>query len=563
MGVFPATRLLGDFDRKALPRPGRRFDDCASNCSVPLNNSGASRLSMQILCLKAPDVAKVAEEALNDLIAWITGGVGEIGVFDATNTTRERREWIVERCKSHHLDVLFVEPICDDPKIIEENVLEVKVHSPDYVGKDKDEAMRDFMKRMEHYEAQYVPIDDNLDKHWSYIKIFNQGQRYLVNRIEGNINSRIAYYLMNIRVRKRTIYVARHGETEFNLSGRIGGDSSLSPEGKKFAIQLAAFMKQENVPDLKVWTSYLSRTIQTAEHIPVTTIEHWKALDELDAGVCDGMTYAEIQEKYPYDFAMRDADKYHFRYPMGESYQDLVGRLEPVMMELERQSSVLVICHQAVARCLLAYFEDRPQEELPYIRVPLHTVFKLTPIAYRCIVERIHLQVPAVDTHRPKPACGFTIRYPQKMVTHSMKTRCVLLTARFGFSGDHNLDEFPASVARWAMEKHKRSIARGAVKTSLLNFVRLRCDGSSLEVESSRQHLQFAAATEFHVLLITKACTCESPPESFVDLDYACDIVFISEEGYAQVLLNKLTTIIQTFDMNLQSANSCFRKCSL
>lgn len=347
---------------------------------------------------------KVAEEALNDLIAWITGGVGEIGVFDATNTTRERREWIVEQCRSHHLDVLFVEPICDDPKIIEENVLEVKVHSPDYVGKDKDEAMRDFMKRMEHYEAQYVPIDDNLDKHWSYIKIFNQGQRYLVNRIEGNINSRIAYYLMNIRVRKRTIYVARHGETEFNLSGRIGGDSSLSPAGKKFAIQLGAFMKQENVPDLKVWTSYLNRTIQTAEHIPVTTIEHWKALDELDAGVCDGMTYAEIQEKYPYDFAMRDADKYHFRYPMGESYHDLVGRLEPVMMELERQSSVLVICHQAVARCLLAYFEDRPQEELPYIRVPLHTVFKLTPIAYRCIVERIHLQVPAVDTHRPKPA---------------------------------------------------------------------------------------------------------------------------------------------------------------
>jgi len=35
---------------------------------------------------------------------------------------------------------------------------------------------------------------------------------------------------------------------------------------------------------------------------------------------------------------------------------DVVSRLEPVMMELERQQNVLVVAHQAVARCLLAYF---------------------------------------------------------------------------------------------------------------------------------------------------------------------------------------------------------------
>ncbi|THD26647.1 6-phosphofructo-2-kinase / fructose-2 6-bisphosphatase [Fasciola hepatica] len=346
---------------------------------------------------------KIAEEALEDMISWLVSDQGDIGVFDATNTTRERRLWIMEKCKSRHLDVLFVESICSDPKVIEENVLEVKVNSPDYVGMDKEKAMEDFMKRMHHYEAQYVPIDDDLDKDWSYIKIFNQGQRYLANHIEGNVNSRIAYYLMNIRVRKRTIYLTRHGETDLNLAGKIGGDASLSPRGREFAMELAKFMSQENLKDLKVWTSHLKRTIETAELVPCTSIAHWKALDELDAGVCDGMTYREIQEKYPADFARRDADKYHYRYPMGESYEDLVGRLEPVIMELERQTSVLVICHQAVARCLLAYFEDKNQDELPYLRVPLHTVFKLTPVAYRCIVERVQLQVPAVDTHRPKP----------------------------------------------------------------------------------------------------------------------------------------------------------------
>lgn len=42
--------------------------------------------------------------------------------------------------------------------------------------------------------------------------------------------------------------------------------------------------------------------------------------------------------------------------------EDLVQRLEPVIMELERQENVLlVICHQAVMRCLLAYFLTRRQ----------------------------------------------------------------------------------------------------------------------------------------------------------------------------------------------------------
>lgn len=42
-------------------------------------------------------------------------------------------------------------------------------------------------------------------------------------------------------------------------------------------------------------------------------------------------------------------------------------------------------------------------EELPYLRVPLHTVIKLTPVAYGCEMEQFQLPVAAVDTHREKP----------------------------------------------------------------------------------------------------------------------------------------------------------------
>lgn len=58
---------------------------------------------------------------------------------------------------------------------------------------------------------------------------------------------------------------------------------------------------------------------------------------------------------------------YSFRYPRGESYEDLVARLEPVIMELERQGNVLLIAHQAVLRCLMAYFLDEPSSEYDVI----------------------------------------------------------------------------------------------------------------------------------------------------------------------------------------------------
>uniref|UniRef100_A0A672LUQ8 6-phosphofructo-2-kinase/fructose-2,6-bisphosphatase-like n=1 Tax=Sinocyclocheilus grahami TaxID=75366 RepID=A0A672LUQ8_SINGR len=325
-----------------------------------------------------------------------------VQVFDATNTTRERREVILTFAKENGYKVFFVESLCDDPEIIAENIKQVKLSSPDYVNCDKEEAVTDFLKRIDCYKLTYVPLDDDKDRNLSYIKIFNVGSRYLVNQVQDHIQSRIVYYLMNIHVTPRTIYLCRHGESELNLLGRIGGDSGLSSGGMKFAAALGTYIRGQCILDLKIWTSHMRRTIQTAEAIGVP-YEQWKALNEIDAGVCEEMTYEEIQDHFTEEFALRDQDKYRYRYPKGESYEDLVQRLEPVIMELERQENVLVICHQAVMRCLLAYFLDKTSDELPYLKCPLHTVMKLTPVAYGCEVESIFLNVEAVNTHRDRP----------------------------------------------------------------------------------------------------------------------------------------------------------------
>ncbi|XP_054640567.1 6-phosphofructo-2-kinase/fructose-2,6-bisphosphatase 2-like isoform X2 [Dunckerocampus dactyliophorus] len=341
--------------------------------------------------------------ALQDVKVYLTDEGGQIAVFDATNTTRERRDLIQEFVKENAFKVFFVESVCDDPEVIAANIMEVKVSSPDYPERHRERVMDDFLKRIECYKVTYQPLDpDDYDKDLSFIKVMNVGRRFLVNRVQDYIQSKIVYYLMNIHVHSHSIYLCRHGESNHNVEGRIGGDAELSPRGKQFACALRDFIEEHELSDLKVWTSQLRRTIQTAEELAVP-YEQWKILNEIDAGVCEEMTYEMIQRAFPEEFALRDQDKYHYRYPGGESYQDLVQRLEPAIMELERQGNVLVICHQAVMRCLLAYFLDKSAEDLPYMKCPLHTILKLTPVAYGCKVEMFYLNVEAVNTHRDRP----------------------------------------------------------------------------------------------------------------------------------------------------------------
>ena len=115
--------------------------------------------------------------------------------------------------------LFFVESICDDPKIIEANILEVKVTSPDYKHFDKEKVLHDFLERINHYEKLYETIDENLEPDLAYLKIFDTGRKVEIHKHEGHIQSRIVYYLMNVHITPRTIYLTRHGESYNNVIG--------------------------------------------------------------------------------------------------------------------------------------------------------------------------------------------------------------------------------------------------------------------------------------------------------------------------------------------------------
>jgi len=327
---------------------------------------------------------QVCFKALDDVFDWFEDG-GEVAVFDATNTTRERRKFLHDKIVLEHgYKLFFIESVCDDPSIVDANIKEVKVSSPDYVNIATEEVVSDFKKRISHYESQYEPLDESTeDSRYSFIKVFNAGKKVMVYQHEGHIQSRIVYYLMNIHIAPRTIYLCRHGQSEYNADRRLGGDSQLTDCGALYSRKLGEYINKLDISDLVVWTSWLRRTVQTAQFIRGPQ-ERWKTLNEIDSGDFDGLTYEDIKERHPSEFACRTRDKFMYRYPNGESYEDLVARMEPVIMELERKGNVVVVGHQAVLRCLLGYFMEVDEEKMPWISVPLHTIIKLTPVAYGC-----------------------------------------------------------------------------------------------------------------------------------------------------------------------------------
>ncbi|MCJ1467299.1 Fructose-2,6-bisphosphatase [Pseudocyphellaria aurata] len=388
LSIPAKTFNVGSYRRADTPQPTADFFDTG--------NPEGERLRQA-----------AAEAAVADMVKWFENGDGVVAILDATNSTKARRRWVHERCEAHSIETLYVESKCDDEKLIMSNILEVKTTSPDYVGQDPDVAAQDFLNRIRNYEKVYQTIDED-EKDLTYVKLIDVGSKVIINQIRDYLQSRVVYYLMNLHIKPRSIWLSRHGESDFNLQGKIGGDANISARGELYARVLPDLVGKSVGDDrqLTIWTSTLKRTIQTARFLAGSKQGYdkleWKALDELDSGVCDGLTYQEIADHYPEDFKARDDDKYNYRYRGGESYRDVVIRLEPIIMELERSENIIIVTHQAVLRCIYAYYMNVPQEKSPWMEVPLHTLIKLTPRAYSTEEQRYKANIPAVSTFREK-----------------------------------------------------------------------------------------------------------------------------------------------------------------
>ncbi|HEY3513274.1 histidine phosphatase family protein [Kribbella sp. NPDC051137] len=155
-----------------------------------------------------------------------------------------------------------------------------------------------------------------------------------------------------------TTYLARHGQTEWNVAGRRQGrlDSPLTPAGVEQANRNSRLLSGEGID--AVFTSPLGRAHRTATIIArelSLAVQVIDDLAEIDHGLWSGLGTTEIDARWPGQRAVREQDKYAFRFPQGESYADGEVRAGRVLAEIEQLGvrRPLLVSHEMIGRMLL------------------------------------------------------------------------------------------------------------------------------------------------------------------------------------------------------------------
>lgn len=153
---------------------------------------------------KNTEASKKREElamvVLDEALAWLSEG--RVAIFDATNSTRARRDAIVKRCVKPR--VIFVESICDDQRVLEQNMRNKVRASPDFRGMNFDDALADLKQRLAHYESRYETVDDD---EGAYIKSYNFSSKVTSHLCFGRMSKTILPFLIALHTDDRPIYL--------------------------------------------------------------------------------------------------------------------------------------------------------------------------------------------------------------------------------------------------------------------------------------------------------------------------------------------------------------------
>ncbi|KAL1525407.1 hypothetical protein AB1Y20_020266 [Prymnesium parvum] len=284
----------------------------------------------------------IAMATLDELLAWLEHG-GEVAIFDATNSNRARRRHVLARADEaaaafgQSVSVVFIESLCDEPALLEANMRNKVRASPDFKHLDEATALADLQRRIANYEAAYEPVSDD---EGAYIKLYNLSSKVTAHQVFGRMSKSVLPFVMSMHVHARPVYLAAF----------LTGTGNADEHGKRFAEKISAWLKRRSAThSLRLLSSTQPASISAAAMLssdigaPVT---HQSGLNPLDRGT----TVAEGDQ-------LLAKMRFDERFAGGESFQDLVRRLESSLLEIEASMEpVLVLAHGSPCRALRAYF---------------------------------------------------------------------------------------------------------------------------------------------------------------------------------------------------------------
>jgi probable phosphoglycerate mutase len=184
-----------------------------------------------------------------------------------------------------------------------------------------------------------------------------------------------------------TVYYIRHGETEWNVTGRLQGrrDVPLNTRGRAQAMHCGDILRElfarsgHNVSELDFVSSPLGRAKTTMELVraplglPADGYRIDPQLVEIAFGDWEGFTIAQLHTRDPQRIAAREHDKWHFVPPRGESYKAVSERMHRWYESLPRDT--VAVAHGGTARGLIAYLGIAKPAAAPLLDIAQGVVY--------------------------------------------------------------------------------------------------------------------------------------------------------------------------------------------
>lgn len=183
------------------------------------------------------------------------------------------------------------------------------------------------------------------------------------------------------------IYYIRHGETDWNVAGRLQGrhDVSLNARGRAQARHCGEILRDLLVRDghglagVEFVASPLGRARETMElaratlGLPADGYGVEPQLAEISFGDWEGFTIAQLHSRDPQRIAAREQDKWHFVPPGGESYQAVSARMRAWYENLT--CDTVAVAHGGTARGLIAHLGIAKPAAAPLIDIEQGVVY--------------------------------------------------------------------------------------------------------------------------------------------------------------------------------------------
>lgn len=179
-----------------------------------------------------------------------------------------------------------------------------------------------------------------------------------------------------------SIFIVRHGQTDWNLQRRLQGQQNpqLNAVGKSLAIDMTEYLIRHAQNINLIYSSTLDRAVETAKIIAryfKTRCVQRKDFNEMSFGELEGQLESAISselEKYL-------KNKANYQFPGGENYDQVFTRVKKLSKRILFESqkfNVLIVGHQAVNRAILGALLDLPKDIFVNIDQPHHHIFEIT-----------------------------------------------------------------------------------------------------------------------------------------------------------------------------------------